>query len=141
MLTITHAAIGGALGGLVSNPVIAFGLGVISHVIVDKVPHYWPKTIPAQLGQIIIDAFASVAMLIGLYLYTGDFYSPILWGAIGGVFVDFMLVMVFKIHSKLWNGRLRTWHEKRQPHKRDFVYLLTDIFQIMMSLLIISMMR
>jgi hypothetical protein len=39
MTTTTHAAIGAALGSVVGNPALGFSLGLISHFLVDMIPH------------------------------------------------------------------------------------------------------
>src|SRR5262249_13848298 len=40
MLVTTHVLAGAAIGALVRRPVAAFGLGVVSHFVMDAVPHW-----------------------------------------------------------------------------------------------------
>ncbi len=39
MTLTTHVAIGAGIGVLVGNPALGFGLGVVSHFLVDMIPH------------------------------------------------------------------------------------------------------
>lgn len=137
MLSLTHAAVGGAVGGFIANPAVAFGAGILSHIIIDKVPHYWPKSPKYQGFQIVLDSIATLIMLYFLFSLEKSFFSPIFWGAAGGAFVDFMLVLVFKLHPKLWNSKLRLWHTNRQPHRVEPFYIVTDIVQIMAGIMAI----
>ncbi len=40
MLIITHALTGTAIGALAQNPILAFILGIVSHFILDSLPHF-----------------------------------------------------------------------------------------------------
>lgn len=137
MLGVTHAAIGGAVGVFISNPAIAFGAGVVSHIIIDKTPHFWPKNPKYQGVQIVLDAISTMGVLVFLLYYLKDYSSSVFWGAMGGVSVDFFLVLVAKLRKDWWESKLRRWHERRQPHRSSYIYALTDIAQTLMGFLII----
>lgn len=136
MLCITHAAVGGAVGAFIANPVLAFGAGVFTHFVVDKVPHFWPTKKDNQGTQMIVDAVGS-SLILSVLLYIFGFTSPIFWGAAGGVAVDLVLVIFAGIYKPLKESVVRIWHEKRQPHKSNPVYLFTDVLQTSIGLLII----
>ena len=81
MLALTHAAIGGAIGETIPSPWLAFGVGLISHVLLDKVPHFFSFKKPIK--QIIIwgDAAATFLFLIFLYLFNSHNHLGLIFGA------------------------------------------------------------
>jgi len=80
MCSVTHVAVGALIGGLVNSNLAAFGLGLVSHLPLDAIPHF-------DFKDYRIDAAISVAMLAGLLLAAG--VSPVLLGALGAAAPDF----------------------------------------------------
>jgi hypothetical protein len=122
MLALTHAAIGGAIGETIPSPWLAFGIGMISHILLDKIPHFFSFKKP--LKDIIIwgDAVATTLFLILLFFMPSHNHLGLIFGALGGVVIDLTLVILFKE-----KGRLAVWHTNRQIHKASYLWLLTDV--------------
>ncbi len=104
MCTVTHLAVGGALGAWTGSGVVAFALGVVSHLILDAVPHYEIEDFRVDLALTL----AGFAALVGW----GHGLTPVFWGALGGVIPDLEILfwklgwlrqgqMVFPSHSGL----------------------------------------
>jgi hypothetical protein len=110
MFTLTHLAVGGALGGWTGHGGTAFAVGVASHAVLDVVPHYDIRDVRVDVGLLV----AAVAALWVL----GYGPTPVFWGAAGGVLPDLEIL--------LWRlGVLdkRRWvfpsHNGRIPHGRE----------------------
>lgn len=132
MLSITHAVVGAAVGQRINQPVIAFGVGVVAHFITDKIPHVWPNEKKQQDTVILVDAiittiFISFCVFTNLPNKTG-----LIAGALGGAIVDALLVL-----TPLVNSKIGKWHTKRQPHKTEKIYYLTDLAQIVLAALVL----
>ena len=80
MCTLTHLAVGGAVGVWTENGALAFALGVASHVVLDAVPHYDIEDFRIDVGLTL----AGFLVLLGL----GYWGTPVFWGAVGGVIPD-----------------------------------------------------
>jgi len=74
-----HAAIGAAVGSLTRNRVLAFALGLGTHLVGDVVPHH---DMGATETPLVFATLVRVAQQHGLN-------SPQFWGALGGVCPDF----------------------------------------------------
>jgi hypothetical protein len=79
MTTITHTAVGGALGSLGLGPFASFAVGFGSHLPLDLVPHW-------DIKQTWVDTLLTVAALGAILLVQGG--SPVFWGAAGGALPD-----------------------------------------------------
>jgi uncharacterized membrane protein YagU involved in acid resistance len=128
MLSLTHAVVGSALGEQISNPVVAFSVGVLAHFITDKIPHFWPKEKKYKRVIMAFDAIFTVGFILFCYFYFNDRLN-IAAGALGGGIVDALLVLTPLYHTKLGQ-----WHSNRQPHKTEIFYYLTDFIQIALAL-------
>lgn len=125
MLSLTHAVTGAALGGQLSSPFFAFLGGVILHLILDRIPHFWPKMKKQQDTIILVDGILVAIFIIGIYLWGGENRNLMIAGALGGAMVDATLVLTF-----LKDKRIGLWHTNRQPHKTNFWYYLSDFLLI-----------
>lgn len=74
MMLTTHAAIGAAFGSFVGDPVLGFSLGLISHFLVDMIPHgdnnladRYRKEKKKRLGvaYVTVDAAVAIIFLMG----------------------------------------------------------------------------
>ena len=113
MLTIAHVTAGAAIGSfIVDTPtgnILALGLGVASHYILDSIPHWenwfgreiygFPSDTPLQkLPKITIvsglfDFIVAVTLFVFVYrnVGSGPFYqSSLFWGALGGFLPDLL---------------------------------------------------
>ena len=95
MIFTTHIIVGSAAGSLTGNPGLAFLYGLISHHIIDAIPHidpgsyikekYWKY--PKVLVTIGVDLL--VGLIIFVWLWKQREFSPVIfWGALGGVISD-----------------------------------------------------
>lgn len=103
MLLTLHAATGAFVGELAPNPAFAFGLGVLSHFILDMFPHgdrMLAKRTKAS-GQprryfwlVGADALVGIAMFFPAFAF-GRFEHPWLayWGIIGGLLPDLIVAI------------------------------------------------
>ncbi len=134
MWQLAHLASGALVGQQVQNPALAFGLGVGAHLLIDKIPHYWPKASSQKLWFTVIDY---VVTLPCAYLLITNYHtntSGIIWGVAGGLIVDILLVGIPAIHK----SKLGKWHYVRQPHRANPLYLLTDGAVIAISLILLQ---
>lgn len=127
MNIITHATIGAACGIATGNPVIAFGAGVVSHVVLDLIPHtdqgtFFKEDSPTARWPLwlwtsaVLDAALAFALLLYLLtLYPSSFYLPIIGGALGGLSIDLIDNVPFwrhAVHKTTWGKKIHAFHEK-----------------------------
>jgi hypothetical protein len=122
MMSLTHASAGALAGEFIPNPYLAFLAGVVIHFIMDKIPHFWPKTKKNKDIQIAIDTALSALFILGLFLYPATRSASMIAGAIGGVSVDLYFVLI-----KRGKGKLAEWHTNRQYHHAEPIWILTDV--------------
>lgn len=79
MTGFVHAALGAAIGRIVKNKPLAFGLGLVSHGVGDMIPHH-------DIGPTEAPLLAST---LGLILLKHGFNSAQFWGALGAICPDF----------------------------------------------------
>lgn len=103
MLGTVHACVGAAIGSIVKSRGGAFVGGVLSHLVLDMVPHR--DVAPALDVPVMAAVLAGVAGLRGVD-------SPEFWGAVGGVAPD-------AEHALLMAGLIDKDHEIFPTHVRD----------------------
>jgi len=131
MMVVTHAFLGAAGGEIVRNPILAFVLGVVIHLLVDKIPHLLPEDKKARFQNQTLDGVLTIMSLVYIYfLADKNGQLALLTGALGGVSVDVLLVL-----TPLYFSKLGQWHTKRQYHKENYWFLGTDIGLIVLSLI------
>ena len=115
MITTAHFIVGAAVGVATGNPYAGFVAGVVSHFVVDTIPHFdVPLSAahdqddnlvftPALWTQVLVDGIVGLVVLAWLwgYLDTFSLVSPVLWGALGGFFPDLIDNVPF------WNKAFR----------------------------------
>jgi hypothetical protein len=121
MTFLVHTAIGSVIGEVVPIPALAFATAAASHIIVDKLPHFWPENLWPQLKYQAVDVVATLALIYYVFSVT---HNPVAvgWGILGSLSVDLILVAPYIKHTKAG-----VWHFVRQPHKTAYAYLVTDI--------------
>lgn len=116
MFLTVHGAIGVIIGQRVTNPVLAFIFGFISHYFFDMIPHGDTKA-PKKWNNLIhlalialIDAFVMIVLLLWLGLKTNLHQLSISAGFLGAVLPDFLQGIYFlsgkkyfKQHQKFHN--------------------------------------
>lgn len=118
MFLTPHAAVGAAIAtSLTGNPIIAFGIGWLSHYLADSVPHgdeglgVWASKgneVKRLLGITAIDAVIWIAVLSYVFLSIG-FSSIILAAALGSAVPDVMWGLEKVVKRDLF-GPLRRFH-------------------------------
>ena len=79
MMVWVHAAVGSGVGSVIGRPAPAAGVGVVTHLLCDLVPH--------RDYDIRIEAPLALAMMAFLGARYG-LRSPQFWGAVGAVLPD-----------------------------------------------------
>lgn len=111
MLLATHSLVGAFIGQEVGYPPLAFLLGIISHLLLDSIPHAdgpddkvgSKETDPVsflQYAVVFID-IALGAIAIFYLISSGEIGQSAIWGAAGGIFPDFVDNVPF------WSPKLR----------------------------------
>lgn len=92
MTAITHVSAGAAIGSFMPNPIASAGVGFLSHLLFDFIPHWDPEVIPQKqagfrkiLGPILLAIDLSVASVILVLLIP---YPTMFWGGLIGGIVD-----------------------------------------------------
>ena len=133
MMQTSHFSSGTLVGRFMPNPVLAFVAGIVTHLLIDKVPHYWPKTGKGKALFTIIDYVIATIMIILVFAFLKGNVTNMLWGFAGSAIVDILLVGVIPIHKT----KLGQWHTNRQPHHTEIGYLSTDIVFTLVCLTLI----
>ena len=133
MYQIVHGTAGLLIGSQTGNPWVAFILAVISHFILDAIPHdsieikHWVDkgNFIKRISLItLIDLLLFLGLLIILWLKGNlTFNYSIVAGIIGAILPDYIWGMaeLFKINNK--------WLEKyKQLHNGDHALLHRDIY-------------
>lgn len=127
MFLTVHVTVGGVIGTVVGNPLLAFLLGMLSHFALDRIPHWDPPISEYELhkkvslASPIIRRFAAIAMLDlmgaclvgGLPLGLGYFphAAASVVGMIGAALPD-ILFGLFCITGNRWLGKFDTFHQR-----------------------------
>lgn len=90
MLVTNHVLVGSLLGAAVGRPGVAFAAGVVSHPVLDLLPHWGhPVSRPEFLTVAVVDGLCGLAVLIAAAVRTPpDRRVAVLAGALGGAFPD-----------------------------------------------------
>ena len=97
MLVTNHVLAGAAIGFLVSRPLPALVLGVVSHVAMDSIPHWGlahedrqgdPMKSPAFLRVAYRDGFAGLGAMVGAFGLARGRRLPVLAGMVGAALLD-----------------------------------------------------
>jgi hypothetical protein len=126
--------VGASIGRFISNPLLALLAGILSHLIVDKVPHFWPESKKAQHRMIIVDGILSFIVLCTVILVPGPNKASVAFAALGGASVDLIFVILPMFWKKFYNNPIRVWHEKRQYHFHNPIWIATDVFMTVVAL-------
>jgi len=159
MLSLPHVIIGSAAGLATGGPVGAFLGGIVSHHLMDMVPHYdvgtfyWKKKMPenwARRDIIIATVDFVLAMFALWWLWSqavgfGNLSSLIFWGGLGGVFPDIWHHTPFwkKYTRKMsvsagWYRFHNTFHATIPP-KYAWFGIFTQLVFVLFGLFIISL--
>lgn len=90
MLVTNHVLVGALLGAAIGRPGAALAAGVVSHPVLDLLPH-WGRPVSRQefLTVAVVDGSCGLAILIALAVRTpARRRAAVLAGALGGAFPD-----------------------------------------------------
>lgn len=122
MLVTTHVLAGAAVGALVRRPVAAFGLGVMSHFVMDAVPHWGSGDDHDYFMTVAVrDGLAGLTALAGsTALSPRDRRWAVLAGAIGAATPDLDKPFTELTGRPLWPGPVNAFHaaiQRESPHR------------------------
>jgi hypothetical protein len=116
MLVTSHVLVGVTIGVLTDSPVAAYGLGVLSHFVMDAVPHWGPDGDHEYFMTIAVrDGLCGLAALTvsGAVSSPGS-RSSVLAGAIGAATPDLDKPFEEFTGRHLWPGPVRAFHSAIQ---------------------------
>jgi len=132
MMVLSHVFVGAAVGEELSQPLLAFILMVFFHLVLDKVPHFWPKSKGWGKFFMIFDISAGNLLLLSILIFQPPHFVSVFAGAFGGILVDVIFVGIPKVRK----SRYGAWQHERQIHKSNPWFLLTDITAIIIGLIV-----
>ncbi len=137
-MVISHEVIGGVIGQELGNPYWAFLFGFLSHLLMDKIPHYFPK----ETKNKAIFTICEILMALGLMIFFLQNGFPLsdtsFWaGLAGGVMMDVLFVGV----PTLKKSKIGLWHSTRQRHMSQPIYLVFDAIFVVGGLFILGFLK
>lgn len=121
MLALNHVLVGASAEFMTQNYFLAFFYGILMHLVLDKLPHFWPHQEKKQLIILFVDWCLVLTVMVLIFLRLG--LGSAFFGALGGYLVDFFLISF----PSLRNSKLGKWHSNRQPHKLRFWYSFVEL--------------
>lgn len=136
MALTTHLLVGAAIGSQVHSLAAIFILGLISHFVLDRLPHWdyagnLDQEIKRHLPKFILKT--SVDFLLGsLFIYLNFKNSPVqtyvLWGAFSSILPDGLLMLehLLKLyfHRRFWPlEKVARLHSRNHNRNNSFNFL------------------
>lgn len=146
MLIASHALVGGTIGELVDNPILALLLGIISHFVLDAIPHYDTtddgRYTKRQLALFLFDLIIGVVLIV-ILLPTIHHSLSFFAGMVGGILPDFIDNVPFwnkHFQSTRFGKSFHEFHTRIQPIKLSPVpgLLVQLVFLIGTVLILVS---
>ncbi len=104
MTISTHAVIGAAIGFHVGSPILGFTLGLLSHFLVDMIPHgdsaisdkfRKEKKKKGPVTYTTIDALIAIYLILGFFNVRGEITTAALSAAIAGSILPDLLIGLY----------------------------------------------
>lgn len=130
MMDLTHALTGAAIGFGVKSWPLAFVLGIILHILIDKIPHFWPKTRKMMVAFVTLN----YVIMIPLMYYLIQLYPANTWGMLAGAVGSLMVDILFVGIDPLFRSKVGQWHTKRQKHTKDAKFIILEIMIIIFTI-------
>jgi len=124
--------VAGATAGVVTqSPVKAFLIGVISHIILDMIPHHDHESVI----NCVLDVITGTAVFL-LVVVMFRVESSLIWGAVGGALPDIEIPLY---HFGLIKRRYFPSHTGWTPHLKTgkFRGIMTQCFVVALGVLIL----
>lgn len=112
MLVTTHVMVGTVIGARTRNPATAYGLGVLSHFVLDAVPHWGSDGDHDEFMRVAVrDGLGGLAALAAVAtLSPAGSRRSVLAGAIGGATPDLEKPFEEVTGRHLWPRPVRRFH-------------------------------
>lgn len=153
---VSHAAVGALIGAAGPNPYVAFGLGIVSHFLLDMVPHgdelmlenyksgrksQARRALAYVTMDAIITAYAIMAILSNA---PPELHAAMKWGIVGGILPD-LLVGVYEITKIKWLRGYVAFHHRNHHrviawlrHGRDIPFKWGLAYQVLGAVLLLK---
>lgn len=132
-MVISHALVGAAAGEMLNEPLVVFFLMVFFHLLMDKVPHFWPRGMRNGQAFASFDTALTVLFLVWVLIYQPENYVSVFAGALGGILVDVIFVGIPQVRKSKYGE----WQNNRQPHSSKKISLISDLTAIILSVIIL----
>lgn len=144
MTIFPHAIAGAAIATSTTNPAVAFLLGLVSHFLLDAMPHLEPSSQEIKhpdgttswsiwLYLFVVGEFIlTVAVFVFLYYYhRPPDISILLWGAFGGLFPDLIVTnpVLFPYKKYPVMKQIVWFHDKIHLYLRPQLWYVGLIFE------------
>lgn len=147
MFLTVHASIGALIGQQISSPLWAFILGLISHFLLDLIPHGDRAILPKEKIEEKIKLFLIIASVdfiimisfLGFFYLRGIFTNPIVIGSavLGSILPDFLNGIYYLLKN---NQFFKTFHHFHglihDLIKKELSFATGLVFQIIIWLII-----
>jgi hypothetical protein len=122
MMVTSHVLVGASIGALTRSPVAAYGLGVVSHFVMDAVPHWGPAGDHQYFMTVAVrDGLCGLAALaLSGVVSPRDSRRSVLAAAIGAATPDLDKPFEELTGRRLWPGPVRAFHsviQRESPHR------------------------
>jgi len=148
MLEFAHAVTGGFIAGKINNPYVALPLALISHFVIDLLPHWNPSILKEKqkyghlkkktLAIIFFDS--CLGLFFGLVLAFGKFPDInqmllVLGGCFMGILPDLVEAPFFLLNNKYFS--LKPLIKFQSSHQFNVSFEIGMLFQILFTLLLL----
>ena len=121
MFVTTHALTGGLLASKVANPLFSYPLILISHFLMDRIPHWdfgtaFKRTQKARIAIFGFVDLTTALVLAWLVFQKNASFNPLLWG---GVILSFLPDLI-ELPALLFEFRPFPLNKFEQFHSRCF---------------------
>ena len=121
MVITPHMLIGAAIGSQSSNLLVAFGLGLVSHFLLDILPHWdyiddinFERSV---LKKIALD-FVLGSVLVLIFAWSYNRMAVIMMAAIFGALLPDFLIALSKLFENKYLSSWRSFHHKIHIFKK-----------------------
>lgn len=140
MLIAAHSIPAGYIGELIGNPLLAFLVGIVIHILLDMIPHYdttdGSKFTVRQWALMVIDALIGILVIIFIIKPPLDVHSSFLWGAFGGIFPD-IFDSAPGIREIFWKTRFgKAFHKfAKKSHGKHLTFIPGILIQVIIVII------